>query len=462
MSTRIHIELLLEGKEEWLRKQWGGPDSKLSKTIRSRRRDDDNLYDFWVELADLDELGVDGRERGLEPGYTENRAELLIDFLKDVAPVKYIDRALRWYMDDEQWKIEDIHLLGKDLTLLSDLQRRRIIQGYDINRSRYGELKGLLSQHEDAESKRQEEKGAVAQLYKSGEAKLIHEDDSWKIVQLYSKAAACELGKGTRWCTAGENHNMYHSYASKGPLYVIFDKANKRKLQLWFEKKTHWEDETEGVIPWAAEGIQFMDEADEPVAEEREILAEIEDFVPAIKQRNDGAPIWVYDAAIAALYAPDRGNLSNGKYHALLSDDEKKVLANAYNSLSKEEGFTEGIGDEIEMSADDFDIGRMIPLYVHLVLNGQRRHHIVPLNSIDGADDPLTSLRAKRKEDLPQERLDGLLRLIELSEEHGMSEESIAALKAAYPIVKKHSDVIDLIAQGDKATVAKYSKGAPE
>lgn len=52
-----------------------------------------------------------------------------------------------------------------------------------------------------------------------------------------SKEASCELGKGTKWCTAatGDNKNMYDYYAKYGPLYIWHDKKRKQKYQFHFE-----------------------------------------------------------------------------------------------------------------------------------------------------------------------------------------------------------------------------------
>lgn len=62
-----------------------------------------------------------------------------------------------------------------------------------------------------------------------------------------TEAASCELGSGTRWCTAARNRNMFDYYNQQGPLYVWNDKKLKEKFQFHFES------------------FQFMDSQDTPI-----------------------------------------------------------------------------------------------------------------------------------------------------------------------------------------------------
>jgi len=59
--------------------------------------------------------------------------------------------------------------------------------------------------------------------------KPIFTSDRVAVLQPNSKAAACELGRGTEWCTAAtETENAFWDYATGGPMYVIItDKMGK-------------------------------------------------------------------------------------------------------------------------------------------------------------------------------------------------------------------------------------------
>lgn len=56
---------------------------------------------------------------------------------------------------------------------------------------------------------------------------VIYEDDKWKIFIPNNRGAACELGKGTQWCTAapGTDTDYYkHYHKPEDPLFIIYVK----------------------------------------------------------------------------------------------------------------------------------------------------------------------------------------------------------------------------------------------
>lgn len=63
----------------------------------------------------------------------------------------------------------------------------------------------------------------------------VYADDKIAVLIPNSRAAACELGKGTEWCTAAtSSDNYFWNYAPEGPMYVIItDKHGK--FQFHFE-----------------------------------------------------------------------------------------------------------------------------------------------------------------------------------------------------------------------------------
>jgi hypothetical protein len=65
-----------------------------------------------------------------------------------------------------------------------------------------------------------------------------------------TEKASCELGSGTRWCTASSENNMFQYYSKDDPLYIWRDK-NGEKYQF------HWE------------SMQFMDRRDRPISDEQ-------------------------------------------------------------------------------------------------------------------------------------------------------------------------------------------------
>ena len=59
-----------------------------------------------------------------------------------------------------------------------------------------------------------------------------------KLMVPKTKAASCEIGSGTKWCTAARKDNMFGEYNSEGKLYIWIDKSGD-KYQFHFEKEEY-------------------------------------------------------------------------------------------------------------------------------------------------------------------------------------------------------------------------------
>ena len=60
--------------------------------------------------------------------------------------------------------------------------------------------------------------------------KLIADTEEWLIYIPTNKGAACELGKGTNWCTAAPGLDYYeHYHTPEDPLYVFVNKSNSEE-----------------------------------------------------------------------------------------------------------------------------------------------------------------------------------------------------------------------------------------
>src|SRR5690606_25660516 len=95
---------------------------------------------------------------------------------------------------------------------------------------------------------------------------ILYEDSNVKVVRLETEEQACYFGKGTRWCTAAKENNMFSHYNEQGKLYVIVDKIRpKTRYQLHHG---------EGVT-------QIMDIHDDPVG-----LKELSSAYPQIFSEN--------------------------------------------------------------------------------------------------------------------------------------------------------------------------------
>nr|QBK87521.1 MAG: hypothetical protein LCMAC201_04320 [Marseillevirus LCMAC201] len=77
------------------------------------------------------------------------------------------------------------------------------------------------------------------------EGKTIFEGPNVKIIQPLTEAAACHYGRGTRWCTAGKDGNLFELYNKQGPLYILIPTKARytgEKYQLHFYNEQYMDE----------------------------------------------------------------------------------------------------------------------------------------------------------------------------------------------------------------------------
>jgi hypothetical protein len=64
---------------------------------------------------------------------------------------------------------------------------------------------------------------------------LLLDDENWQVIAIHNKGAACQLGKGTDWCTAAPGLEYFKQYyRPDDPLFYILDKSDGEKYQFHF------------------------------------------------------------------------------------------------------------------------------------------------------------------------------------------------------------------------------------
>ena len=88
----------------------------------------------------------------------------------------------------------------------------------------------LLKAVEPFEEKEGESSKSSADFIKNGEATLVHESPTTRVVIPQTKEASQHFGRNTKWCTsATKSENYFDTYKPKGNLfYFLNKKANKR------------------------------------------------------------------------------------------------------------------------------------------------------------------------------------------------------------------------------------------
>lgn len=188
----------------------------------------------------------------------------VLDKLKRADPTGDHYKYLQWIVNmyvKQQFKLEDVPRLKRDLGEFKRVRSK--LDQRDINRYKnLPELYAALEPFKDVDvtSNREQDRALERHLIATGQAKILSTDP--KVIELHSKEAAMFYGRGTKWCTAAEENNMFSFYysghdeydielyddeADVGPLYVIILDGAKYQFH--------------------PASLQVMDAQDQPVAQ---------------------------------------------------------------------------------------------------------------------------------------------------------------------------------------------------
>jgi hypothetical protein len=188
------------------------------------------------------------RSKRLDP---EQTVAAVIDEAEAADPTtnkQYVQWIVRQFTK-KAMKFEDLYKLKEELTVFFKTkgQHKRLGINSDINAY---DWKTLAVQAKKLGSTDIEADGAEDTATNVEGAKVLHDGPTGTLTVPQTEAASCELGKGTKWCTAGQERNQFDYYNNMGPLYIWNDKKLKKKFQLHFETG------------------QFMDAQDNPVGDD--------------------------------------------------------------------------------------------------------------------------------------------------------------------------------------------------
>jgi hypothetical protein len=200
---KLYEMILLEAKDEYVVKAFGP-----------------KLVDQWY---------ADSKKQK-PPNMTPDQvSEIALSFVRDtLVPLdptpnqKFLVWVAKLYADGNL-KQEDFYKVSEELQLFQKFQQK--LEKKDI--MQYKSLPDLVDAIESVKnvgepiSNKAKAKAERAQQLEGAE--LVYDKPSLKIYSPKTQAAACELGRGTRWCTAATSaNNMFDSYNSTGPLYIFF------------------------------------------------------------------------------------------------------------------------------------------------------------------------------------------------------------------------------------------------
>ena len=137
-------------------------------------------------------------------------------------------------------KIEDASsTLADYLTKFHKLKTKRMIPSPRNDFLRYtsvGDFMSVVDEYPEPEDNKNVSKGT---------SEVYYEDQDLRILVPKDRESACYYGKGTKWCTAATNNNMYDYYSKQDQLYIILLKKptyTGEKYQFHFASRQYMDE----------------------------------------------------------------------------------------------------------------------------------------------------------------------------------------------------------------------------
>ncbi len=221
--------------------------------------------------------------------------------------------------------LEDLEGAKDTLTDFMEMKKTRQLppEHMDINKFRsLSDLRAALRKTETAivASSDQEEKDALAQ------SRIYYNGRDYLILTPLTQESACFWGRPTEWCTAWGHakgrhptrSNHYLTYANKGPLYVVIDKATGERWQFHVQSD------------------QYMNVNDQRIDTTKFFQAHPK--VASIFERMDGEPIGhiaeypVYAMGKGFVVKSGKGLLGRALLTVNVEDDTKHFISYSANN----------------------------------------------------------------------------------------------------------------------------------
>jgi len=193
-------------------------------------------------------------------------------------------------------KLEDINeFLRNDLQDFHELPKQRKQQlgiETDLNKHTWRDLREIATKLKKA-TDLEEPVDAKLDYEHIDDMKVLYVGDMGQLIIPRTTEASCEIGAGTKWCTAATIFdNEFSNYASEGPLYV------------WIPSRKMPEKKISNKFQFHFESAQFMDENDEQI--ESDLFRYFRNEHPVLKKLfAKGEEVIAQDPKWAYSYALD-------------------------------------------------------------------------------------------------------------------------------------------------------------
>lgn len=164
-------------------------------------------------------------------------AEQVIEVLERIDPTphkQYVPWLAKQYISG-QFRTEDEGRIQDTLVNFTKLKSRLPVEQRDIGRFDFYKLDKLVDELINPElSTKQTQTSTDGTFPVVPDSQVLYNGPMGQLSIPETEEASCELGSGTKWCTASHGRNMYKHYAEKGPLYIWRDKSGD-KFQFHFK-----------------------------------------------------------------------------------------------------------------------------------------------------------------------------------------------------------------------------------
>ena len=186
--------------------------------------------------------------------------DVVLSTLEQIDPTRnkqYTEWLCKQYINN-QFRLEDANRVSDVLQKFESIKSR--LQQKDINRYTFYSLDELMDKeynvnlntdtNKDNKDNKDTNKDTNTDTFPVvPNSKVLYSGPLGQLAIPETEEASCELGRGTKWCTAARENNMYDQYSAVSPLYVWRDK-NGKKYQFFFGD---------------FDEMQFMDNKDHPI-----------------------------------------------------------------------------------------------------------------------------------------------------------------------------------------------------
>ena len=139
-------------------------------------------------------------------------------------PNRFLLHVYGWLVWDKVRLPEDLGRLTRALTVFTQQNNKFKLK----NIQQYDSLGDLESAVDIITGINNESNRQVAKNIKTQGSKEIYRDNEWRVIEMTTPEAVCELGKGTKWCTNADNDGLENAkmYLENGPLFLFLQNVS--------------------------------------------------------------------------------------------------------------------------------------------------------------------------------------------------------------------------------------------